>query len=333
MSDIGSIILSKLIELFFTPIPTSNNATGWSILATNLPISPGGKATHLDPMDLSGIPMIELLKTTISSTCILGQAVCAGAGVQLELGVLSGLAGMLIDIPCDCAPSLIITTPITNGFQYQIPVIIPSIEMTGLEVDVGQYAGLCDCDDTPNDIPIWEGWTSDIPSFLLTSGQASTSTITITINYTITGNNLTLLLSQSNIKFSNTSIGIFNDWCVGLGLPCIPVSDANSQIGNLIEGLIPSNLLQMPDIIIPIPGSMMNKPYKDQIKENFCPLCIAPLIALVGVGTTGAGALTKEEKDKKTRDALIWTGVSILATLLIWLIFTFWKKGCKECII
>lgn len=76
---------------------------------------------------------------------------------------------------------------------------------------------------------------------------------------------------------------------------------------------------------------ILSKPNKNQIKENFCPLCIAPLIALVGVGTTGAGALTKEEKDKKIRDALIWTGASILVTLLIWLIFTFWKKGCKEC--
>ena len=67
------------------------------------------------------------------------------------------------------------------------------------------------------------------------------------------------------------------------------------------------------------------------IKENFCPLCIAPLIAVIGVGATGAGALTKEQKDKKMREALIWTGVSILGSLAIWLIFIFWKKGCKEC--
>ena len=66
-------------------------------------------------------------------------------------------------------------------------------------------------------------------------------------------------------------------------------------------------------------------------KETFCPLCIAPLIAAIGVGATGAGALTKKEKDKKIRDALIWTGMSILVTLAIWLIIMFWKKGCKEC--
>ena len=77
--------------------------------------------------------------------------------------------------------------------------------------------------------------------------------------------------------------------------------------------------------------SRENWRYKNQIKENFCPLCIAPLIAVIGVGATGAGALTKEQKDKKIREALVWTGVSILGTLAIWLIFIFWKKGCKEC--
>ena len=82
----------------------------------------------------------------------------------------------------------------------------------------------------------------------------------------------------------------------------------------------------------PTTGCMNNSEmYENRTKENFCPLCIAPLIAAVGVGTTGAGALTKDEKDKKMRDALIWTGVSILATLAIWLIIMFWKKGCKEC--
>ena len=79
-------------------------------------------------------------------------------------------------------------------------------------------------------------------------------------------------------------------------------------------------------------NSDMKESYRNRsVKENFCPLCIAPLIAAVGVGATGAGALTKEEKDKKIRDALIWTGVSILGTLAIWLIIIFWKKGCKEC--
>jgi len=77
--------------------------------------------------------------------------------------------------------------------------------------------------------------------------------------------------------------------------------------------------------------SYRNSGKRYRTKENFCPLCIAPLIAVVGIGATGAGALTKEEKDKKMREALIWTGVSILGTLAIWLIIVFWKKGCKEC--
>ena len=37
------------------------------------------------------------------------------------------------------------------------------------------------------------------------------------------------------------------------------------------------------------------------LRENFCPVCIAPVVALAGAGATGAGIATDEEKNKKRK--------------------------------
>jgi hypothetical protein len=73
--------------------------------------------------------------------------------------------------------------------------------------------------------------------------------------------------------------------------------------------------------------------FRNQIREDFCPLCIAPIIAIAGGGIAGAGALTKEEKETKKRKLLIWTGISIVLTILIWYIWVRMSGGCKTCTI
>lgn len=70
---------------------------------------------------------------------------------------------------------------------------------------------------------------------------------------------------------------------------------------------------------------------RKQIREDFCPLCIAPLIAIAGGGIAGAGILTKEEKQKKTRQTLIWIGVSIVLSILLWYIWVRRSGGCRTC--
>jgi hypothetical protein len=57
------------------------------------------------------------------------------------------------------------------------------------------------------------------------------------------------------------------------------------------------------------------------------------VIAIAGGGIAGAGALTKEEKETKKRKLLIWTGISIVLTILIWYIWVRMSGGCKTCTI
>jgi hypothetical protein len=66
-------------------------------------------------------------------------------------------------------------------------------------------------------------------------------------------------------------------------------------------------------------------------REDFCPLCIAPIVAIAGGGLAGAGLLTEEEKNKKRKQLFIWTGVSIIVSVLMWYIWIRWKGGCKTC--
>ena len=66
------------------------------------------------------------------------------------------------------------------------------------------------------------------------------------------------------------------------------------------------------------------------IKENFCPVCVLPVIAAVGGGAAAGGVLTSEEKNKRTKKILIWTGVSVILSVIfiyIWLK----SKKCKTC--
>jgi hypothetical protein len=73
--------------------------------------------------------------------------------------------------------------------------------------------------------------------------------------------------------------------------------------------------------------------FRNQTKEDFCPLCIAPIILLAGGGAVSAGVLTNEEKRAKKRKILIWTGLSIIITVITIYIYMRMSGGCKTCTI
>lgn len=70
---------------------------------------------------------------------------------------------------------------------------------------------------------------------------------------------------------------------------------------------------------------------RKQIREDFCPVCIAPVIAIAGGGIIGAGVLTEEEKNQRTKQILIWTGISIILSIIIWYIWIKRTGNCKTC--
>ena len=75
----------------------------------------------------------------------------------------------------------------------------------------------------------------------------------------------------------------------------------------------------------------MTRKHNDQVKEDFCPLCIAPILAIAGGGVAGAGAMTKQEKNKQTKKILFWTGISIVVSAVLWYLWIRWKGGCRTC--
>ena len=64
-------------------------------------------------------------------------------------------------------------------------------------------------------------------------------------------------------------------------------------------------------------------------KEDFCGICLAVPLVLVGPGMSAAGARGRHRKTKKI---VLWTGVatSVFAILLA-MFYLIFKKKCKPC--
>lgn len=63
----------------------------------------------------------------------------------------------------------------------------------------------------------------------------------------------------------------------------------------------------------------------NRIREDFCPLCIVPVVAAAGGASAAGGSASKKKM-------WIWIGISlILSALMIWIYLKFIKKGCKTC--
>lgn len=70
---------------------------------------------------------------------------------------------------------------------------------------------------------------------------------------------------------------------------------------------------------------------KKSIREDFCPVCIMPVVAAAGGGLATGGILTTEEKNKRTRKILIWTGISVVLSVVILFFWIKHKNKCKTC--
>ena len=70
---------------------------------------------------------------------------------------------------------------------------------------------------------------------------------------------------------------------------------------------------------------------EEEIKEDFCPVCIVGPLAFAGASATAMGG-TMSKKHKKWRQMLLISGIStIVLSLLVLGYFLIFKRECKEC--
>jgi flagellar basal body-associated protein FliL len=61
-------------------------------------------------------------------------------------------------------------------------------------------------------------------------------------------------------------------------------------------------------------------------KEDFCGVCLLPLIAVAGIGAGTAANKFEEEKRRKTMIILIIVSIVLTIVFILW-----WFKDCEEC--
>jgi hypothetical protein len=65
-------------------------------------------------------------------------------------------------------------------------------------------------------------------------------------------------------------------------------------------------------------------------REDFCSLCLVAPLAFAGAGATAAGAGVSK-KHKKWKQSLLISGILTIVLSVLFLIYYFFKKDCKEC--
>lgn len=68
--------------------------------------------------------------------------------------------------------------------------------------------------------------------------------------------------------------------------------------------------------------------YKKELKENFCPLCLAAPLAFTGIGTSIVGGSVSDQKKKKRIQQVALALLSISMLLL----YYYYAKSCKTCL-
>jgi ABC-type Mn2+/Zn2+ transport system permease subunit len=69
--------------------------------------------------------------------------------------------------------------------------------------------------------------------------------------------------------------------------------------------------------------------HNDEIKEDFCPACIAVPLAMAGAGIAGAGSSGAKENAKRNK-IMMWVGIVIaLLSLVAGLYYAYTCNTCK----
>jgi nitrate/nitrite transporter NarK len=70
---------------------------------------------------------------------------------------------------------------------------------------------------------------------------------------------------------------------------------------------------------------------KEEIKEDFCPACLAIPLAFVGAGAAAAGG-TISDKHKKWKKTLLVSGIlTLLMCVALGIYYLMNKDNCTEC--
>lgn len=67
----------------------------------------------------------------------------------------------------------------------------------------------------------------------------------------------------------------------------------------------------------------------EEVKEDFCPSCLAIPLAMAGVGVSAAGS--KKGNHQKKRKMMLWIGISMTVVFSLIAIYFLFIKKCKEC--
>ena len=68
-------------------------------------------------------------------------------------------------------------------------------------------------------------------------------------------------------------------------------------------------------------------------KEKFCGACVAAPLALIGAGTSASSSGNKgdEEKVRKRKQIIFWTGISLTVVSTAAAIYYLTRKDCNSC--
>lgn len=69
----------------------------------------------------------------------------------------------------------------------------------------------------------------------------------------------------------------------------------------------------------------------EDIKEDFCPACLAVPLAMAGAGAGIAGTMDKGKKHKTQKKMLVWVGVLTVVFAVLFIIYYKFIKKCEEC--
>jgi hypothetical protein len=71
---------------------------------------------------------------------------------------------------------------------------------------------------------------------------------------------------------------------------------------------------------------------KEENKEEFCAPCALAIPAALGAVGIGTSAVGSQDKDKQTRDIIMWSGIGVLVlSIIVFIYLKMSSSDCKQC--